>query len=420
MTVTIKCNPEELHIPAIIFRNEDHTIVFINADASALYGFSTDEFLHLNVTQLYFNPDQSQVIEDILYPATQSQHRKGNLHRTKSGNVIAVQIIGMPIEFDYEDCTMLIIDPLDSNINGNGPVPSSSPMHKSMVDQDKVKMESLFTDYRFLLNSSPDLIFRISKDGTYMEIFPENSPKLAVPADQVIGRNIREILPPDVADIAMCSILECFDTNYESRCEYGLALPDGIHYFESRNKPVNEHEALSIIRDITEQRLAEHERMIYHKRLQLAQEMALLGYWDYRHNDGFLVLSDYLQNALSLEKDGETLTVKQFIGLADTEFVGKLENAFQDHFTNQAPLRMEFKLQTAKGKEKWFYISAITSFNDAGKPTLTTGILQDISERMDMKFQFENQGSLLSSLLDSIPDLLFVKNPEGKYLSVNV
>ena len=419
MTVTIKCNPEELHIPAIIFRNEDHTIVFINADASALYGFSTDEFLHLNVTQLYFNPDQSQVIEDILYPATQSQHRKGNLHRTKSGNVIAVQIIGMPIEFNDEDCTMLIIDPMDSNINGNGPVPSSSQMQISMESQDKVKIETLFTDYRFLLNSSPDLIFRIRRDGTYLEVFPENSPRLAVPSEQVIGRNIREILPTHIAEIAMKSIKDCFERNTESRCEYSLELPSGRHYFESRNKPVNSQEAFSIIRDITEMKRTQEEMTIFQNRLQLAQEMALLGYWDYNHAEGVITLSDFLKSALNLERDCETLILQHFIGLSLPEFVGKLEDAFQDHFTNHAPLRMEFKLHTAKGKEKWFYISAITRFDDAGKPTMTTGILQDISTRIDMKFQLENQGSLFSSLLDSIPDLLFIKNREGKYLIVN-
>lgn len=417
MSFLAKYNPDELRFPAIIFRNEDYAIQFASSDAVNLYGFQSGEMCQLNLMQLFHHPIDSVSGEDWPHFERDVNFKGHFSHYTKDGEVIQVSIVPVPIEYCGERCTMLIIDHIISDIISEG---SGLPSGEKGGLNEKVpaKLEGLFTDFRFLLNSSPDLIFRISKDGFYLEVYPENSPKLAVPADQIIGKNITEILPLEISRITVESLRECFDTNSESRCEYQLALPSGIHYFESRNKPVNSQEAICIIRDITDFKRSEREMMIFQNRLKLAQEMALIAYWDYMPNEGIIVFSDFMSSILGLDNSCKSLTLQEFVKLAHPEFSSKLDKAFRDHLTNHIPFGLEYKI-IVDGREKWFYVSAITNFADQENPTVTTGILQDITERMDLKFQFENQGALFSSMLNTLPDVFFYKDLEGKFRGIN-
>jgi PAS domain S-box-containing protein len=111
--------------------------------------------------------------------------------------------------------------------------------------------------YRALLNAIPDLMFRMSRDGRYLD-FKGEAGDLAVPPEQLIGANARDILPPDVAELLLAGIAQALDTGEVATGEYELVLDGVARTFEARIVRDGD-EAVLIVRDITERKRQEDE-----------------------------------------------------------------------------------------------------------------------------------------------------------------
>lgn len=123
---------------------------------------------------------------------------------------------------------------------------------------------------RALLDAIPDLMFRVARDGTYLDIHADDATGLVRPPEELIGRNVRDILPADVADIVVACAERALDTGAMCSCEYRLEVGGKLRWFESRMVPSGAGEVVTIVRDFTEQRRAEAARQ------RLADEQAAL------------------------------------------------------------------------------------------------------------------------------------------------
>jgi PAS domain S-box-containing protein len=103
------------------------------------------------------------------------------------------------------------------------------------------------------IKSFPDLIVRLNKDGTYLELVESGAGPLFVPEEAVIGHNIREVLPPDVHQISIDGIQTALQTQHMEIIQYSLPAQSGEQYFESRIFPITADEVICFIRDISEQ-----------------------------------------------------------------------------------------------------------------------------------------------------------------------
>ena len=52
----------------------------------------------------------------------------------------------------------------------------------------------------------PDLMFEVTRDGRYLQIHTRQPELLLTPANEVMGRSIRDILPPAAAAVAQAAI----------------------------------------------------------------------------------------------------------------------------------------------------------------------------------------------------------------------
>jgi signal transduction histidine kinase len=123
---------------------------------------------------------------------------------------------------------------------------------------------------RALLDAIPDLMFRMAADGTYLDIHADDASGLLRPPDELIGRNVRDFLPPAVADEVLACIERALATGAMSSVEYRLEVGGAERCFESRMVPSASGEVVTIVRDFTEQRRAEAEER------RLAAEQAAL------------------------------------------------------------------------------------------------------------------------------------------------
>ena len=110
---------------------------------------------------------------------------------------------------------------------------------------------------RALLDAIPDLMFRIRRDGTYVDFEVKSEDSLATPPDQIIGRTVRERLPPNVADLLMGSIERAVDGEGVQTCEYDLVVAGRLRHFEGRVAASGGDEVLLIVREITARKEAQ-------------------------------------------------------------------------------------------------------------------------------------------------------------------
>lgn len=126
--------------------------------------------------------------------------------------------------------------------------------------------------YRALLDAIPDLIFRMSKDGVFIDHHAGREARLLMPPEEFLGRGVAELLPPELAELTMRSIAATVRTGKTQTFEYDAQIGDEKREFESRMVACGEDEVMVIIRDITERKRAELELKKYEKIVNIASE----------------------------------------------------------------------------------------------------------------------------------------------------
>lgn len=111
--------------------------------------------------------------------------------------------------------------------------------------------------YRAMLDASPDQMFRLNRQGQYLDF--KGNASSDIPREAIVGHTIRELLPPPVADICERTVQQALETGELQTCEYQLENSHGLRDFEARVVTGGQDEVLCIVRDITERKQAEDQ-----------------------------------------------------------------------------------------------------------------------------------------------------------------
>jgi len=114
-------------------------------------------------------------------------------------------------------------------------------------------------DKSAMLDILPDLVFKIDREGRYLDIYG-NPAQLVAPAQDLKKRYIQEFLPQELAKNALVSIEKALDSQEVQQFNYDLKAQDGlIKNYEGRFIAIDKKEVLCIIRDTTDGRVAEEQ-----------------------------------------------------------------------------------------------------------------------------------------------------------------
>jgi DNA-binding CsgD family transcriptional regulator len=117
--------------------------------------------------------------------------------------------------------------------------PRPSPTHRDLAG-----------DY---LDALPDMIFRLDREGRYLDFKPSKELEPFVPPDQFLGRTMHEVLPPGVAEHGISVIEKALASGTTQTYVYQLPMPDGARDYEARVVPLGPEDVLAIVRDTTTQ-----------------------------------------------------------------------------------------------------------------------------------------------------------------------
>ncbi|HEX6369392.1 MAG TPA: PAS domain S-box protein [Longimicrobium sp.] len=115
----------------------------------------------------------------------------------------------------------------------------------------------------------PDLYFRLDPDGTITDHRAGRAAALYAPLPEFRGRQMQELLPPDVGPRFTDAVREATRTGELVCVEYRLMDGDVAQEFEARVVPLADGTLVTVVRDITERKVAERE--LEHRRREAEQ-----------------------------------------------------------------------------------------------------------------------------------------------------
>lgn len=128
-----------------------------------------------------------------------------------------------------------------------------------------------------LLNAIPDLILRVSRDGVYLGMMGASDDKFNFVPEQFIGRRLSEVLPGFLAQLRLKHIQQALETGQTQVYEYQYNPHNHrLEDYEDRIVVCGQDEILLLVRNITERKQTEQERIhLMSENLQLTAELGV-------------------------------------------------------------------------------------------------------------------------------------------------
>ena len=103
-----------------------------------------------------------------------------------------------------------------------------------------------------LFHALPDLYFRTERDGTILECRAGRTEDLLVPVEQLLGRRMQDIVPPDVGVKLREALNRIVLGADQVVIEYELPLERGVQHFEARMLPLADDQVVLVVRNVTD------------------------------------------------------------------------------------------------------------------------------------------------------------------------
>jgi PAS domain S-box-containing protein len=268
-----------------------------------------------------------------------------------------------------------------------------------------------------ILNAIPDLIFRISRAGEFLDVRASQENLLFVPREAIIGHTVSELLPPEVAQASIRAIAQALETGAPQVIEYELPLPGGQHHFEARHVVSGPDEVLCIARDITELRWAERARAEGEEALRQSEDrfrvlieaapvgicvMTAQGHFA-AVNDAYCALTGYAREELLAGAVGD---------LHPPEEREAHLAQLQARFAAGSSDPVEFTLLTKQGERRTVLGRGVTVLGPSGQRQ-RLGFVVDISARKAMEEELRASEARFRALTEHSSDVTYIVDADG-------
>lgn len=351
-------------MPDVILIYRDLEILFCNEASYDVFGFSREEMIGKNITELIYVESIPFIVDNLKKRQTREKVPPYEVQaHKKNGDRIHISIRGNYIKYDHENAVMLII---------------------SDVTARKLIEESLNLRAQ-LLDAALDSILILDLDGGILYANNSALKNYGFKRNEFLRLNLKQITVLEEVDTLKENMQILFNNGeviFESvhRQKNGTLVPVEIQ--AKLNEINNKILVLCIIRDITERKKAEST---------ISYERELL------HN-----LMKYLPDTIYFKDVHSRFTrinkaQSDLLGLNDPEEAcGKTDFDYFPHFQALASYDAEQKMlktgipiidkveeiERFDGQQRWVTATKVPMFDANGNPTGIVGMSRDITERI--------------------------------------
>ncbi|GEM_PF-3046771 len=298
------------------------------------------------------------------------------------------------------------------------------------VTDVKLAEEKLAKEHHLLqtlLDSIPDIIFVKDKEGKYL-LGNKAWKKLAglKENESPEGKSDEELYGKEIAASYRRNDLQVLESaqpliNVEELNVYAngrkeWSLINKIPLYDMQHNLVG---LIGIGRDITNRKLMEERLVDERGLLQTIIDCIPDSIFVKDTQSRFVYANQTLKNLVGVRSN------EDLVGKTDFEFFPKelAERYYADEqeiFTTLQPLiDREEPVLTASGELRWYWTTKIPYYNNEGKVVGLVGIGRDITERKQMEETIERERTLLRTLIDNLPDSIYVKDLQCRKILAN-
>ncbi|GEM_PF-324985 len=270
---------------------------------------------------------------------------------------------------------------------------------------------------RKIVEIMPDMIFRLGKNGEYIDIKASNEDKLALPREELLKKSIKGVLPREISSVMLNAIKKAIETKKIQIINYALEVPAGKKAFEMRILKFNEKEVLCFTRDITEQNERERKLEETSRRLDLALEKANGGLWEWNIESNDLYWSEDLFNLLGYSKEQFLGTIDFFNEKLHPDDFKRTRAAIESALKTGESYHVEQRVRKADGKYSWLDVRGQVIDDQRGKRMVGVGF--DITERKKREQELRESEEKYRTLFNQSTEGIYLHDLEGRFLDVN-
>lgn len=266
-----------------------------------------------------------------------------------------------------------------------------------------------------LLAAIPDLMFRLSREGVFLSYKADQRADLAFPPQRFLGKNVREVMPGEVAETTLLRIRRAISTGRVQTFEYRLIRGEKTFTCEARMARSGPDEVLVLVRDISERKEAEktlsQSAFFYRTLFNLSPSGIILA-----DREGKIIEANpAVCRYVDFHRD-------EIIGLHLHHLIHPDDRpALERHLYRIVAGRTVKTVLKGLRKDRsscWLGMSAKKFVLPDGRDGLLL-LASDISERVSAEEDLRDSEEKYRSLFEISPVGVILFNPEGEIVSVN-
>jgi PAS domain S-box-containing protein len=275
------------------------------------------------------------------------------------------------------------------------------------------------TTNRALLDAIPDLMFRLSRQGIYLDFKAAKGLDPLVPPEKFLGKKVAEVMPAEVAKQAMHYVEQALHTGRTQIFEYQLLANNQPGDFEARIVACGKDEVLAIVRDITERKRAEQAlRQSKQQYEELVNTIDGIVWEADAQTFRFSFVSQQAERLLGYPLErwlAEPDFWEKHIHPDDREwavrFCLEATQEKRDH-------EFEYRMMAADGRIVWLHDTvALVVGND--RAAKLRGIMVDVTERKRAEERLVESENRLRAVIESEPECVKLTAADGTLLEMN-
>jgi diguanylate cyclase (GGDEF)-like protein/PAS domain S-box-containing protein len=388
---------------AIIGGSIDGMIVSWNKGAQKLYGYSAEEAIGLPIS-IIVPPDRINELREILslLYLGKSVERLETVRLSKDGFRRDVTITASPIQ------------------DASGEVVAACTIERDFGERKRLDeaLHERDRQLRALVSSVDDIIIEMDGDGTYLNIWSGDNSMLVKPKAELLGRPVSEVVGEELGSRIVESCRRVLAGGRPEEIEYPLEVIGGARWFLARISAVPGTDGVAktvslLVRDITERKRSEKTLQENEEKFHNLFNNAEIGMFRTRI-DGSEIL-DMNEKFLTIfgHTRAEMLGSTSVLHWADPhereEMVRRLE-------ANGHVIDFECGMLNKQGQVR----RCLTSMRLYQAEGILEGSILDITDRKQTEERLSQDHTLLRTLIDNVPDRIYIKDTQGRKIISNI
>ena len=302
-------------------------------------------------------------------------------------------------------------------------------MQNEELRRTQAELDATRARYFDLYDLAPVGYITLSKQNLIIETNLTAATLLAVTRNVLVRRPFSRFILPEDQTLYYRFHKQLFKTDEPTSpaksCELRLMKKDGPAFWAHLEATVAQNlDGTPVLRvalsDITDRKQLEEINVEYATRLEVAMQAANMAWWEMDISTGQVIFNKRKTDLLGYSPENFHY-YQDFTALVHLDDYDNVMNAMKGYLAGLFDkYETEYRILTKSGEYKWFYdIGSIIKKDSNGVPLTVAGIVLDITDRKQAEKQLRQSETLLRTLIDTLPERIFVKDLDGRFTLAN-